>query len=71
MKTLNVEHIAPNQIRVKTLDGVYFQSYDSVIVKIDNNGNTILDKKYYKFSKTTIKYRNHFLGETTKEIENK
>ena len=46
------------------------QSYDVIVVKIV--GKTVyLDEKYYKFSSTTIMYRNNFLGETTKEIERK
>ena len=59
----------------------YYQSYNSIIVKIGhdiidkNDGitvkgvsiNTYLDKKYWNFSNTTSKYRNKFLNETTKE----
>ena len=59
----------------------YYQSYNSIIVKIGhdiidkNDGitvkgvsiNTYLDKKFWNFSNTTSKYRNKFLNETTKE----
>lgn len=63
----------PNQFIVKDekTNVSFFQSYDSNIVYIDENGKIFLDEKYYKFSATTIKYRNMFLGETTKQIDNK
>ena len=32
---------------------------------------TYLDKTYWNYSKTTSKYRNQFLGETTKETQAK
>ncbi len=52
---------------------IFFQSYQSIIVKIDNEngGITYLDKNKYDYSTTTIKYRNAFLMETSKEIERK
>ena len=44
-----------------------FQSYDSFIVQIRNNGlagrTVFLDETYWDYSKTTGKYRNQFLGE--------
>lgn len=54
-----------------------FQSYDSVIAKtvIDRIDRDIkhvsLDCTYWKYSTTTSKYRNQFLGETTKETQAK
>ena len=55
---------------------IYFQSYDSVIVKIHgsntiNPGQVYLDTHKWDFSKTTGKYRNQFLGETKKETQAK
>jgi hypothetical protein len=47
-----------------------FQSYNSIIVKIEK-GTVYLDSKFWNYSKTTSKYRNQFLGETTKQIESK
>ena len=58
----------PNQFEITDGNKSYFQSYDSVIVKMDN-GKVYLDEKYWNWSKTTSKYRNLFLGETTKETE--
>lgn len=56
---------------------VYFESYNTVIAKqiYDDIGayvvETFLDEKYWNYSSTTSKYRNIFLGETTKETEKK
>jgi hypothetical protein len=60
----------PNQFIIHTDNKVFFQSYNSIIVKKQNNA-VYLDSKYYDYSKTTVKYRNLFLRETTKEIEKK
>ena len=64
-----------NQFIVYTDDGVYFQSYKSIIVKIANPTNDgckkYLDKNYWDYSTTTGKYRNIFLGENKKATENK
>lgn len=50
----------------------FFQSYDSIIVKLDRKNNKIyLDEYYWDYSKTTGKYRNQFLGEIKKETEEK
>lgn len=52
-----------------------FQSYTSIIATITYwNGElrkVELDEKYWNYSRTTNKYRNEFLGETTKETEAK
>ena len=60
----------PNQFEIHTEKSVYFQSYDSIIVKIEDR-ITYLDSFYWNYSRTTSKYRNIFLGETTKETEKK
>lgn len=60
----------PNQFEIRTEKSVYFQSYDSIIVKIEN-GITYLDSHFWDYSKTTGKYRNQFLGEDKKETEKK
>jgi len=65
-------NVVPNQFIIHTPEATYFQSYDSIIVKttfIDGERVTILDKYYWDYSKTTSKYRNEFLGKTTKEIK--
>lgn len=60
-----------------------FQSYDSVIAiktmwpfeAVEKMGGkqiyVVLDKTYWNYSRTTSKYRNEFLRETTKETEAK
>lgn len=59
-----------NQFQIITKDGVYFQSYDSIIAFIPNEGKTRLGK-HWDYSVTTGKYRNQFLGETKKETSAK
>lgn len=49
----------------------YFQSYNTVIAKRDRNGHVTLDKNYWQYSNTTIKYRNMFLNENTAETKRK
>lgn len=84
MQKLKVENMTsqkgkevPNQFIITTDDGTYFQSYKSLIVFIPSlkgdSGilNTMLDTKYWNYSRTTAKYRNEFLGETTEEIKEK
>lgn len=60
----------PNQFEIEVGDDTYFQSYDSVIVCL-SQGKVYLDEKYWDYSVTTSKYRNKFLGRTTKEIEDR
>ena len=69
----NNGNLIPNQFIIWTDEGKYFQSYDSIIVFIDNNGKVFLDENDWDYSRTTGKYRNVFLGEhigeTRKKIE--
>ena len=64
----------PNQFVIATPEGNYFQSYNSVIAFINNEGRVFLDKNKWDYSTTTGKYRNIFLGEkkdlTEKRINN-
>lgn len=60
-----------NQFILTTADGQYFQSYDSIIAFIPNDGKTQLDAQYWDYSKTTGKYRNMFLGESKAETVKK
>ena len=79
-----VKQLANNQfiIEMGNISGSkaieYLQSYDSIIAKRHNDklvGEYFpfveLDKTYWNYSKTTSKYRNKFLGETTKETQAK
>ena len=49
----------------------FFQSYDTIIAKITNAGQTILDASYWDYSVTTGKYRNKFLNECIAETRKK
>ena len=68
--TSNKVNTIANQFKVVTENAIYFQSYESIIVKIEG-GKTYLDSQYWDYSKTTGKYRNQFLGEDKKETEKK
>lgn len=62
----------PNQFIIHTSEATYFQSYESIIVKTTHSDGVrivFLDATYWNYSKTTSKYRNQFLGKTTKQIE--
>lgn len=71
----------PNQFEITTKEGIYFQSYDSIIAfvprysfRFENDKEaikTVLDKNYWDYSTTTGKYRNIFLGEKKPETERK
>lgn len=73
-----------NQFEIVTPNGTYFQSYNSIIAFIPKKVNLYddtceqpedtrvqLDETYWNYSRTTAKYRNAFLGETTKETQEK
>jgi len=68
MQSPNGNTIA-NQFVIYANNGKYFQSYNSVIAFINNNNNIVLDEHYWDYSKTTSKYRNIFLGETTEQTK--
>ena len=63
----------PNQFIIEDGNAVYYQSYDSIIVKktFGAECRIVLDEKYWNYSKTTGKYRNIFLGESKAETERK
>lgn len=66
---MNIQQIANNQFEVRTKEGRYFQSYDSVICKIDNNNRVTLGQDY-RYSRTTMKYLIQFLGlDSIKEVD--
>lgn len=61
-----------------TLTGVAFQSYKSVVAfkakyfdGLDDTIRVFLDKETWDYSLTTSKYRNVFLGESTKVTQEK
>lgn len=76
-------HDVPNQFEISTDDGIFFQSYESIIAYMPKdterfpNKTTsdykkiVLDRHYWNYSRTTSKYRSQFLGESTKETQAK
>lgn len=66
--TNNRNNVVANQFIIYDDNKTYFQSYKSIIVKIED-GKTILDPVYWNYSRTTSKHRSTFLGESTKETE--
>lgn len=74
MKISNFESSSGNKVANQFLivDGnkEIFQSYKSIIA-IKENGKITLDENYWNYSQTTSKYRNMFLGESTKETQSK
>lgn len=59
-----------NQFLVESEKGELYQSYNSAIALRDNDGVVHLSE-HWDYSKTTSKYRNLFLGETTVETKQK
>lgn len=71
MKSRNGNDV-PNQFEMYTDDGVYFQSYRSIIAFKPCGGKIQLDETYWDYSRTTSKYLNLFLRVSgKKEIEQK
>ena len=75
-----VKQLANNQFIINNIidennnQQEWLQSYESIIARkniINGNEEIRLDQKYWNYSKTTSKYRNQFLGETTKETQAK
>jgi hypothetical protein len=67
---MKIKQLAKNQIIVEDGNKKTFQSYDSIIAIVEN-GKVKLDSSYWNYSKTTSKYRNIFLGESSKETQEK
>ena len=67
--TSNKGNTIANQFIIDDNNESFFQSYKSMIAKVDKFGKVFLDEYYYNYSRTTSKYRNMFLNMTTKEIE--
>jgi hypothetical protein len=66
-----VKMFAPNQFQVTSSDGVYFQSYDSIIAVKRPDGSVCLDQKYWNYSKTTSKYLAIWLNQVNSDVKRK
>lgn len=51
-----------NQFVITTKKGTFFQSYQSIVAKVDNKGQVWLSY-YWDYSNTTLKYLYQFLRE--------
>jgi len=76
MKVKNVTNdnyrAIPNQFIIEHGHFIYFQSYDSVIARVNRKTDkTVLDRRYWDYSNVTGKYRNQFLGENITETRAK
>lgn len=60
-----------NQFKIFTDEGVYFQSYSTIIAFKPYSGKIQLDPHNWDYSRTTGKYRNFFLNETKSKTEKK
>jgi hypothetical protein len=75
MKTQNMTSTNGNKVANQFIinddnGNTFFQSYKSIIVKL-NGDDVELDQKYWNYSNTTGKYRNIFLNETIKDTREK
>jgi hypothetical protein len=64
-----------NQFDIEDGHKRYFQSYDSIIILIENGCTNelqvTLDEHYWNYSVTTSRYRNQFLDEDSATIKRK
>lgn len=70
LKSANGDEVL-NQFEILTDDGRYFQSYQTTIVFISNDGQIYLDATTWAYSATTSRYRSLFLTEDTAETKRK
>ena len=66
----------PNQYVIRLDNCDVFQSYETVIAirnydYVNGKYEVYLNKEYYDYSRTTSKYRNKYLGLTSKEVKEK
>jgi hypothetical protein len=67
----NKGNIVMNHFIIYVNNGIFFQSYDSIIAFKSNEGKIFLDENDWNYSRTTGKYRNNFLNEGIEETRDK
>lgn len=67
---MKVSTMQKNQLEISTKEGLYFQSYKSLIAFKSKSGKVTLSD-HWNYSRTTMKYLGQFLGENSKEIRKK
>lgn len=60
-----------NQFILRTPEGTYFQSYQSIIAFMPYSGQIVLDETYHDYSRTTSKYLTQFLGVDSRDRKQK
>lgn len=60
-----VQQLANNQFVIATPNAKFFQSYNSVVCKIDNDTRKVTLSNHWDYSVTTRKYLYRFLNENT------
>ena len=71
MRSPRSNNAIANQFVITLQNGIeVFQSYNSIIC-VKANGQTYLDENRWNYSRTTSRYRNQFLNETTVETVKK
>jgi len=63
-----VTRIAPHHTVTANIKFTFFQSYESVIVRRDNDTGEVLLSKRWNYSRTTLKYLGVFIGESGKVV---
>ena len=71
MLKVKVEIVGTNCLWIYTDDGVYLQSFNTIIAYHPHKGQIVLDTNKWDHSVTTSKHRNHFLNEIKKVTERK
>lgn len=66
-----VKLISANCAEITAKDGIYLQSYESIIAVKRPDGSIELDKKFWDYSATTRKHRAQFLQEESKIVKAK
>lgn len=71
MKSTRTGRAVANQFIIRdSRKAIYFQSYKSIVARIDNTGLT-LDAKTWDYSRTTSKYLHRFLASEYRTMNKK
>ena len=69
MKVTNAWDVPNQVVIVDDDDNEWFSSYGVMVAKIEHNGQTYLDQRYWNYSKTTSKYLLKFLGFSSEKLK--
>ena len=71
MTSQRTGNAVPNQYLVTIGEYIYFQSYETVIAKINRTTNEVTLSEDWDYSCTTVKYLNRFLSTKGKDIKSR